>query len=92
MGDEDDERQYGLPKNKSPMRCARRRAGRRRLGVSEASFYLWKKKCGSAAVRQACMTEVREMRQLRDESARLKRLVADLTVDKHILGEVRKKL
>lgn len=39
------------------------------------------------------MTEIREMRQLRDENARLKRLVAELTLDKHILGEVvRKKL
>ena len=39
------------------------------------------------------MTEIREMRQLRDETARLKRLVAELTLDKHILGEViRKKL
>ena len=39
------------------------------------------------------MTEIRELRQLRDENARLKRLVAELTLDKHILGEVvRKKL
>lgn len=60
----------------------------RQLGVSEASFYLWKKKYGKLG-----MTELREMRQLRDENARLKRLVADLTLDKHILGEVvRKKL
>jgi putative transposase len=60
----------------------------RQLGVGEASFYLWKKKYG-----QHDMTEIREMRQLREENARLKRLVADLTLDKHILGEVvRKKL
>lgn len=60
----------------------------RQMGVSEASFYLWKKKFGSLG-----MTEIRELRQLRDENARLKRLVADLTLDKHILGEVvRKKL
>jgi putative transposase len=39
------------------------------------------------------LTEVRELRQLRDENSRLKRLVADLTLDKHILAEVvRKKL
>jgi len=56
--------------------------------VSEASFYLWKKKYGKLG-----MTEIWEMRQLRDENARLKRLVAELTLDKHILGEVvRKKL
>ena len=53
------------------------------MGVSEASFYLWKKKYGKLG-----LTELRELRQLRDENARLKRLVADLTLDKHILGEV----
>jgi putative transposase len=55
----------------------------RQMGVSEASFYVWKKKYGKLG-----LTETREFRQLRDENARLKRLVADLTVDKHILGEV----
>jgi putative transposase len=60
----------------------------RQLGCSEASFYLWKKRYGNLGI-----TEVRELRQLRDENVRLKRLVADLTLDKHILAEVvRKKL
>jgi putative transposase len=60
----------------------------RKLGVSEPSFCLWKKKYAKLGP-----TAVRELRQLRDENARLKRLVADLTLDKHILGEVvRKKL
>ena len=60
----------------------------RQMGVSEASFYVWKKKYGQLGI-----TEIRELRQLRDENTRLKRLVADLTLDKHILGEViRKKL
>ena len=60
----------------------------RQLGVSEASFYVWKKKYG-----ELDLTELRELRQLRDENARLKRVVADLTLDKHILDEVvRKKL
>ena len=59
----------------------------RQLGCSEASFYIWKKRYGSMG-----MTEVKELRQLRDENARLKRLVADLTLDKNILsGVVRKK-
>jgi putative transposase len=58
----------------------------RQMGVSEASFYVWKKKYG-----QLGLTEIRELRQLRDENARLKRLVADLTLDKHILGEVIRK-
>ena len=55
----------------------------RQMGVSEASFYVRKKKYGKLG-----RTEIRELRQLRDENARLKRLVADLTLDKHILGEV----
>jgi putative transposase len=60
----------------------------RQLGCSEGSFYLWKKRYGNLG-----LTEIKELRQLRDENARLKRLVADLTLDKHILAEVvRKKL
>ncbi len=58
----------------------------RQMGVSEATFYVWKKKYGQFGV-----SEMREMRQLRDENARLKRLVADLTLDKHILSEVIRK-
>ena len=58
----------------------------RQLGESEASFYLRKKKYGHLG-----MTEIRELRQLRDENARLKRLVAELTLDQHILGEVVRK-
>ena len=84
----------GVRKSRSPPHCAKLRGGApvvdvcRQLGVSEASFYLWKKKYGKLG-----MTEIREMRQLRDENATLKRLVAELTLDKHILGEVvRKKL
>ena len=60
----------------------------RHMGVSEATFYVWKKKYGNLA-----MTELRELRLLREENAKLKRLVADLSLDKHILGEiVRKKV
>ena len=55
----------------------------RHMGVSEAGFYAWKKKYGSLG-----LTEIRELRQLRDENARLKRLVADFTLDQQILGEV----
>jgi putative transposase len=58
----------------------------RQLGVSEASFYHWRKKSGNLGVRG-----MRELRQLREENSRLKRLVADLTLDKHILGEVIRK-
>ena len=59
---------------------------RRQMGISEATFYVWKKKYGNLGV-----TELRQMRQLQDENARLKRLVADLTLDRHILQEVLKK-
>jgi putative transposase len=58
----------------------------RQMGISEATFYVWKKKYGNLGV-----TELRQMRQLQDENARLKRLVADLTLDRHILQEVLKK-
>ena len=58
----------------------------RQMGISEATFYVWKKKYGNLGV-----TELRQLRQLADENARLKRLVADLTLDRHILQEVIKK-
>jgi putative transposase len=60
----------------------------RQIGVSEATFYTWKKKYAEMGV-----SELRKLKQLEDENARLKRIVADLTLDKQILQEVvRKKL
>ena len=58
----------------------------RQLGISEATFYVWKKRFGHMGV-----AEVRELRQLREENSKLKRLVADLTLDKHILTEIVRK-
>lgn len=55
----------------------------RSIGISEATFYVWKKKCASLG-----MTELRKLRQLEAGNARLKRLVANLTLDKNILPEV----
>ena len=55
----------------------------RQLGVSDATFYAWKKKYAHLGV-----SELRRLRQLEEENSRLKRLVADLTLDKHILQEV----
>ena len=55
----------------------------RGMGVSEATFYVWKKKCASMGV-----SKLRKLRQLEDENVRPKKLVADLTLDKHILHEV----
>jgi putative transposase len=60
----------------------------REQGVSEATFYVWKKKYSGLA-----LNELRELRQLREENGKLKRLVADLSLDRHILQEiVQKKL
>ena len=58
----------------------------RQLGVSEATFYVWKKKYAHMGV-----AELRELRQLREENARLKRMVADLSLDKQILTDVVRK-
>jgi putative transposase len=58
----------------------------RGLGVSEPTFYRWKKRFGDLG-----LTEVRELRQLRDENRRLKQVVADLTLDRRVLQEALRK-
>jgi len=55
----------------------------RELGVSQQAFYSWKRRFAGLG-----LTELRELRQLRDENRKLKTLVANLTLDKHILQEV----
>jgi putative transposase len=55
----------------------------REMGVSQQTFYAWKKRYAGVGV-----SELRELRQLREENRKLKTLVADLTLDKHILQEV----
>ena len=60
----------------------------RKLGVSEHTFYRWKRKFAGMDI-----AELRRLRQLEEENRRLKQLVADLTLDRHTLQEViRKKL
>ncbi len=60
----------------------------RKLGISEQTFYRWKRKFAGMGV-----AELRRLRQLEDENRQLKQLVADLTRDKHMLQEgLRKKL
>ena len=60
----------------------------RQMGISEQTFYRWKKKYGGLG-----LSELRRLKQLEHENRRLKQLVADLTLDKHMLQEVlRKKL
>ena len=55
----------------------------RQVGISEQTFYRWKKQYAGLQSDQ-----VRELKQLQDENARLKRVVADLTLDKAILQDV----
>ena len=55
----------------------------RKHGISQQSFYLWKKKYAGLG-----LNELRELRQLREENGKLKRLVADLSLDRHILQEI----
>ncbi|EBR9943378.1 IS3 family transposase [Salmonella enterica subsp. enterica serovar Krefeld] len=57
----------------------------RKMGISEATFYNWKKKFAGPGV-----TELRRLRQLEDENQRLKKLVAELSLDKEMLQEVLK--
>ena len=55
----------------------------RKMGISEQTFYVWKKKYAGMGI-----VEMRRVKQLEDENRRLKSLVADLTLDKHMLQEV----
>ena len=55
----------------------------RKLGVSEATFYRWKKKFAGMGV-----AELRRLKQLEEENRKLKRLVADLSLDKSMLQDV----
>jgi putative transposase len=55
----------------------------RRVGIAEQTFYRWKKTYGGMLP-----SEARELKQLRDENVKLKRLVADLSLDKAMLQDV----
>ena len=55
----------------------------RQVGISEQSFYRWKKVYGGLQA-----SEVRELKQLRGEVTKLKRLVADLSLDKVMLQDI----
>ncbi len=54
----------------------------RKLGVSEQSFYRWKKQFAGMGI-----SEIRRLKQLEDENTKLKRLAADLTLDKTMLQD-----
>ena len=58
----------------------------RKLGVTEQSFYRWKKKYAGVGI-----AELRRLKQLEKENKELKKLVADLSLDKQMLQDVLKK-
>lgn len=58
----------------------------RQLGIAPATFFNWKKKYGGIGV-----TELKKLRQLEEENHQLKKLVADLSLDKQMLQDVIKK-
>jgi len=55
----------------------------RKMGISDATFYNWRKKFGSMGV-----SEIRRLKALEEENRQLKKLVADLSLDKHMLQDV----
>ena len=55
----------------------------RKMGVAEATFYNWKKKYGGLGV-----SELRRLKQLEEGNRQLKKLVADLSLDKQMLQDV----
>jgi putative transposase len=55
----------------------------RKTGITEQTFYRWKKKYGGLGT-----NELRRLKQLEEENRRLKTMVADLSLDKHMLQEV----
>ncbi|GAB3767097.1 hypothetical protein GCM10028817_51220 [Spirosoma pomorum] len=57
-----------------------------KMGISEATFYNWKKKYGGLGV-----AELHRLHQLEEENRQLKQLVADLSLDKQMLQNVLKK-
>jgi putative transposase len=59
----------------------------RKMGISEATFYNWKKKYGGLG-----LSELRLLKQLQEENTKLKQLVADLSLDKQMLQDVLKKI
>jgi len=55
----------------------------RKAGISEATFYIWRKKYGGLLP-----SEMKRLKQLEEENQRLKKLVADLSLDKEMLQDV----
>ena len=58
----------------------------RKAGISEATYYVWRKKFGGLMP-----SEMRRLKQLEEENGKLKRIVADLALDKEMLQDVIKR-
>ena len=58
----------------------------RKAGISQATYFNWKKRYGGLMP-----SEMRRLKELEDENARLKRIVADLSLDKEMLQDVLKR-
>jgi putative transposase len=58
----------------------------RKLGVTEQTFYRWRRQFAGMGI-----VELRRLRQVEEENRKLKQLVADLTLDKHMLQEALRK-
>ena len=58
----------------------------RKIGITSAAFYNWKKKYSGLRI-----TELRRLKQLEEENSKLKKIVADLSLDKQMLQDVLKK-
>lgn len=55
----------------------------RKMGITEQTFYRWRRKYGGLGP-----SELKRLKQLEDENRRLKQMVADLSLDKHMLQDV----
>jgi putative transposase len=55
----------------------------RKMGITEQTYYRWKKKYGGLG-----LSELRRLKQLEEENRKLKQMVAELSLDKHMLQEV----
>ena len=58
----------------------------RKIGITSATFYNWKKKYSGLRI-----AELRRLKQLEEENSKLKKIVADLSLDKQMLQDVLKK-
>ena len=55
----------------------------RKMGITDQTFYRWKRKYGGLGI-----AELRRLKQLEEENRKLKQMVADLSLDKHMLQDV----